>query len=55
MKENMAYLIWAYVLVGVLITAYSASLIRRSRRVARELETLAATLKSRRQAGAPNP
>lgn len=48
MRENMPYLIWAYALVGVLVTVYSVSLIRRSRRVANELKALAETLKSKR-------
>ena len=48
MKENTPYLIWAYALVGLLITVYSVSLVRRSRRVANELKALAATLKSKR-------
>ncbi|MFQ5458299.1 MAG: CcmD family protein [Myxococcota bacterium] len=47
MKENLPYLIWAYALVGVLITVYSVSLVRRRRRVANELKALAETLKSR--------
>ncbi len=47
MKENFGYLIWAYLLVGILVTAYSASLITRSRRVAQELERLAAELRAR--------
>ncbi len=55
MKENMSYLIWAYALVGVLVTVYSASLIRRSRQVANELKVLAETLKSRQQARPPAP
>lgn len=49
MKENFGYLIWAYLLVGALVTAYSVSLITRSRRVARELERLAGELRSRRE------
>jgi len=49
MKENLSYLIWAYALVGLLITVYSASLIRRSRHVANELKVLAETLKSRKR------
>jgi hypothetical protein len=47
MKENFGYLIWAYLLVGGLVTAYSVSLITRSQRVARELESLAAELRGR--------
>ena len=49
MNENLSYLIWAYALVGLLITVYSVSLIRRSRNVADELKVLAETLKSRKR------
>jgi len=54
MKENFVYLVWAYVLLGALITAYSVSLITRSRRVAQELESLAGQLRERR-AGEADP
>ena len=49
MKENFGYLVAAYLLVGGLVTAYSVSLILRSRRVARELERLAGELRGRRK------
>lgn len=45
MKENLGYLLWAYLLLGGLLTVYSVSLVTRSRRVARELERLAAELR----------
>ena len=52
--KNLPYLLWAYVLIGLLISVYGISLVRRFRQVAAELEALAATLRARRgEGGAP--
>jgi hypothetical protein len=53
MQDNLVYLLWAYALIGLLITVYGVSLVGRGRRVARELESLAATIRKHR--GAPPP
>jgi hypothetical protein len=51
--KNLPYLLWAYVLIGLLISVYGMSLVRRFRQVAQELETLAAALRARRGEAVP--
>ena len=51
--KNLPYLLWAYVLIGLLISVYGMSLVRRFRQVAHELETLAAALRARRVEAVP--
>ena len=51
--KNLAYLVWAYVLIGLLICVYGMSLVQRFRQVALELEAHAAALRARR--GDPDP
>jgi hypothetical protein len=51
--KNLAYLLWAYALIALLVSVYGASLVIRARRVARELETLAEAIRARR--GGKNP
>jgi hypothetical protein len=47
MKTNLPYLLWAYALIALLLVGYAASLVRRMRQVAAELETLAAAIRAR--------
>ncbi len=52
--KNVSYLLWAYALIGLLISVYGMSLVRRFRQVAGELETLAAAIRAARgEAGPP--
>jgi hypothetical protein len=53
MKDTLVYLLWAYALIGLLITIYGVSLIRRSRRVVSELESLAAIIRKHRGQSPP--
>ena len=53
--KNLSYLLWAYVLIGILISVYGMSLVRRYRQVAVELETLAAALRAARGGAGPPP
>ena len=46
--KNLGYLLWAYGLIALLISAYGASLVIRARRTARELEALAQAIRARR-------
>lgn len=51
--KNLPYLVWAYVLIGLLISVYGMSLVQRLRQVAQELEALAAAIRD--PSGEPGP
>lgn len=51
--KNLSYLLWAYALIGLLISVYGMSLVQRFREVALELEALAVTIRAGR--GEPGP
>jgi hypothetical protein len=53
MQDNLVYLLWAYALIGLLLIIYGASLVARSRRVARDLESLAATIRKHEGSSPP--
>jgi len=51
--KNLSYLLWAYALIGLLISVYGMSLVRRYREVAGELETLAGAIRAARGGTGP--